>query len=302
MFVSAFCFALLPIFGKFAYSLGATPLNLLAWRFIVAAGALWLTVPFLVGRQIKVSLTDLAHFVLQGIIGYGLASIGFFNALTYLDASLVSILLYTYPVLVTILSRLVFREKLSPLRWLIIAMTFAGSFLVTNLLQTPLGQVPWKGVLFGLQAALAYSVFNIYGQKTTANTPPLVVSTYAVSSMAVFFALIVPKHELMSINLPLLGIASVIGVVSTIIPIITYLSGIKHIGASRAAIISTFEPVFTIILAFLILGDHLTMSQSIGASLIFAGVIILQLEKRPDPAVEKSDVPLTAPPEDAKSL
>ena len=181
----------------------------------------------------------------------------------------------------TILSRLIFREKLSPLRWLIIAMTFAGSFLVTNLLQTSLGQVPWRGVMFGLQAALAYSVFNIYSQKTTAHTPPLVVSTYAVSSMAVFFIIIVPKHELLSINLPLFGIAVIIGLVSTIIPIITYLTGIKHIGASRAAVISTFEPVFTIVLAFFFLGDHLTLSQTLGAALIFAGILVLQLEQRP---------------------
>ncbi len=289
MFVSAFCFALLPIFGKYAYSLGITPLNLLAWRFIVAAAALWLTVPFLVGRKLKVRAIDLLHFVLQGIIGYGLASIGYFNALTYMDASLVSILFYTYPVLVTILSRLIFREKLSPLRWLIIAMTFVGSFLVTNLLQTTLGQVPWKGVLFGLQAALAYSVFNIYSQKTTARTQPLVVSTYAVSSMAVFFVLIVPKHELLNINMPLLVISLIIGLVSTIIPIITYLTGIKHIGASRAAVISTFEPVFTLILAFFILGDHLTFSQTIGAALIFAGILVLQLERKPNPQLEQGD-------------
>ncbi len=292
VFISAFSFSLLPIFTKLAYALGISPMNLLAWRFITAAIVIWLIAPPLVGRSLFVRKIDLLHFAVQGILGYGLASIGFFTALTYLNASLVSILLYLYPAMVTLFSRIFFKEHLTVYRIVIILITFTGSLFVTNVFASSTNHVQLPGILFGVLAALAYSFFNLYSQKTTARTHPLVVSTYSLTALSIWFTLLAPRSEFLHINLKVLGIATIIGVVSTVLPIFTYLSGIKLIGASRAAVISTFEPAFTIVLAFIILGENLTLLQTLGALLIFSGVIALQLEKpqSPGPAAAPGSV------------
>jgi drug/metabolite transporter (DMT)-like permease len=289
--VSALSFSIIPILGKIAYSMGISPLNLLAWRFVIAAVAIWLISPFFVGRRLLVKKVDLLHFILQGVIGYGFASIGFFTALTYLNASLVSILLYLYPSLVTIFARVVFKERLTKHRLVVLTITFIGSLLVTNIFQATSSPIVWRGILWGILGAVAYSVFNLYSQKTTANAHPLVVSTYSLTAMAVFFALLAPRNEFLNINPKGLAVAGIIGIVCTILPIVSYLAGIKLIGAGRAAIISTFEPAFTIILAFVFLKESLTFLQTLGALLIFGGVLALQFTKTAAREVQLSETP-----------
>jgi drug/metabolite transporter (DMT)-like permease len=87
-----------------------------------------------------------------------------------------------------------------------------------------------------------------------------------------------------------------VGVVSTAIAVQTFYAGVRRVGAARAALLSTVEPIYTITLATLLLGERLTAIQLLGGLLVIAAVVLVQLAREPEPrplpagAKAKSDV------------
>ena len=109
--VSAACFGTLAVLTPLAYDAGAEPLPLLAWRFLFAALLLAGLVALRKPSDLLVSRGDFARYSALALTGYGAASVCFFFALKYADASVVAVLLYAYPALVTIASWLFLGEK-----------------------------------------------------------------------------------------------------------------------------------------------------------------------------------------------
>lgn len=281
--VSAACFSTLAIFTTLAYAEGARPLPLLTWRFalVTVLMAAWLVIRS--PRALIDGAADLPRYAGLSLTGYGAASVGFFYALEHASASVVAVLLYTYPAMVALLAWVFLGEQFTRTRLLAIALTFVGCTLVIGLGGSDL-QVSGLGVALALAAALGYSVFNLLSFKVVARRGRLVVMTYTFGMSALALALIslvagetlspaswTPKLALM------LGL---IVLVPTFLAVVLYLRGIRGLGAPQAAIVSTMEPLFTIALAALILGDRLTALQWVGAGLVIAGVITAERPKR----------------------
>lgn len=274
--VSAACFATLAVFTRFAYEEGAQPLPLLAWRFGLVSV---LMAAFLLVRQpgaLVAGAADLPRYAGLSLTGYGAASICFFFALQKTTASVVAVLLYTYPAMVSVLAALFLGERLKPVRILAILLTFAGCVLVVGLLDARVS-VSAAGVLLGLGAALGYSVFNVLSYRIVGRRGRLVVMTYTFGLSAAGVALVTvaagqslaPAGWSVRLWLLLAGIV----LVPTFLAVVLYLQGIRRLGAAQAAIVSTMEPVFTIVLAWLLLGERLTLVQLLGAALVIAGVV-----------------------------
>src|SRR6267378_6528683 len=103
---SAICFGTLGVFGKLAYRLGLTTPQLLSYRFALAAVLLWLVAA--VTRQGLPPRRSLVGLAIMGAAGYVGQSASYFNALHYIPVSTTALLLYTFPVVVTLLARLLF--------------------------------------------------------------------------------------------------------------------------------------------------------------------------------------------------
>lgn len=273
--VSAACFATLAILTNKAYALGAQPLQLLTWRFMFAALLMAAVQASRGHRALFVRPLDVGRFSLLSLTGYGAASLCFFFALKYVDASVVAVLLYTYPALVALISRVVFGEGLGASRVLAIVMTFAGCSLVLRVFEA--GQViDPRGILLGLGAALGYSMFNLLSARWLGDYPRMVLMTYTFGLSAAGMGLVsvLTGSSLSVAGWPptLWGLLAAIVVVPTFFAVVLYLEGIKGLGAPQAAIVSTFEPLFTIVLAAIFLGDRLSATQIAGALLVVAGV------------------------------
>jgi drug/metabolite transporter (DMT)-like permease len=282
--VSAACFGTLAIFTSFAYRADARPLPLLAWRFALAAvllgGYLLATRP----QVLRVPVGDIARYAVLAVAGYGAASICFFFALTYIDASVVAILLYTYPAMVVLAERVAYGIRLTKARWIAVGLTFGGSVLVLD----PFGvsdSMSLVGVLLGLGAALGYSVFSMLSQRWGEGRSRAALMTY----LFVFTALLASAAALAvgeplspeswePLVWPMLG---AIVVLPTFLAIVLYLQAIRGLGASQAALLSTFEPVFTIVLAAVVLGERLVAWQWAGAALVIVGVFVAERAARP---------------------
>jgi len=282
--VSAACFGTLAIFTSFAYADGAEPLQLLTWRFALAAillgGYLAVSRP----GALKAPLGDIGRYAVISIFGYGAASICFFFALTYTDASVVAILLYTYPAMVVLAERLLFSVPLTSGRGVAVLLTFAGCALVSDPFSAH-GGVGALGIALGLGAAACYSAFSMLSDRWLKGRPRTTLMAYLFIFTALQGAAValLAGASLSVSDWTGLVWAMLAGIVifPTFIAILLYLRAVRGLGAGQAAILSTFEPVFTIALAAVFLGEKLSMVQWCGAALVLFGVFIAERAGRP---------------------
>jgi drug/metabolite transporter (DMT)-like permease len=273
--LSAAGFGLLSILIKLSYSLGAEPMTLLAARFSVALVVIWI-VALMVDRQaLRISRKDLLYIAIVGPFGVGYCSILYFYSLQLVDASLFAALLYTYPSMVNVAAAIWLRERLTPRRILALAITFLGVVFVTGLDRLASMQISLLGVLLGLGASATYAFYSLGIQRQTRKHPPLVVNTYVLTFGTLVVLLVRPPFAWQgSLDWPVLVLVAAMAIFCTVLPILFYLTGIRRIGAGRAAIVSNLEPIVTIMLAMTVLAERLDGVQFLGVLAVLVGVIL----------------------------
>jgi len=267
--VSACAFGAMAIFARFAYASGANVTGILAARFALA-GVLLAAVMVATGRRWPRG-RPLAVAVGMGAIGYVGQAVCFFAALNHASAGLVALLLYAYPTLVVLLSAAFMGERLTATRIAILAASFAGLALTLGG-----GRGTATGVALGLAAAAFYSVYIVIGARELGRTEALASTTIVCLSAAVVLGLSALFTE------PRFpgawwGWAAVgaIALVSTVASILAFFAGLKRVGPAVASIVSTLEPVVTVALAWLILGEGLGAPQLAGGALVLACAVLL---------------------------
>ena len=275
--LSAAGFGAMAIFGKLAYDAGVGVLTLLLVRFTLAGlifGGLIATRRGLRARHPG------RRAVLIGIglgaIGYATQAGLFFAALERLDASLLALLLYTYPAWVTLAAFALGRERPSPRRLVALALSSAG--LVIVLAGASTGDWDTAGAAMGIGAALAYTVYILVADRTTSDAlPPLELSALVCAGATATFLLIglvSGKTDFDFARDGWLWLAA-IAVISTALPIATFFAGMARVGPSTASILSTFEPPVTVALAYAAFGERLSAAQLGGAALVLAAAVML---------------------------
>lgn len=277
--VSAFLFGTLAILTPLAYQGGAEPLPLLAWRFLFASTLIFSLVAVSRPSSLRVPRGDIGRFAALAVTGYGFASICFFFALQYADAGVVAVLLYTYPAMVTLAQWVITRKPLSAAQVAAVFVTFAGIVLVLDPFQAGVA-VSWQGVLLGLGAAAGYTSFNLLSARWLPGRSRLVMMAWTFGFGALFAATI---SLLTGTSLSpaewqpqVWWLLAAIVLMPTFGAVVLYLEGIRGLGPAQASIISTLEPLFTIALAFVVLGQRLTYVQLAGALLVLGGVLLAE--------------------------
>ncbi len=282
--IAAACFGTLAVLTTLAYEQGARPLPLLTWRFALASVLLFGYLAVKRPRSVLAPLSDVIRYGALAVFGYGAASICFFYALKFTDASVVAVLLYTYPAMVALAESVLSRRPLTPMRALAVALTFGGCVLVLN----PFGAgaaVQPVGVVLGLGAAVGYSVFNMLSHRWLPGRSRLVLMAYTFGIAGIGIGLItLLRGDTLSTAGWTSAVWALLGAIvllPTFLAVVLYLRGIQELGPSQASILSTFEPIFTILLAAVALGERLTLVQWAGAALVVAGVMTAEREARP---------------------
>lgn len=281
---SAVCFATLGILTTLAYDEGALPLPLLAWRFALSATLLGGLVALRSPRALLVPRADLARYATLALTGYGAASVCFFFALKFAPASVVAVLLYAYPAFVAIAERVFYGTRLTPAKVAAIVLTFAGCTLVLDLFSAS-GGVSWQGIALGLGAAAGYTGFNLLSARWLPGRSRLVMMayTFGIASLGtgLLAVLVGTSLSVADWSTRLWVVLVLIVLIPTFAAIVLYLEGIRGLGPSQAAIISTLEPLFTIVMAGIVLDERLSAIQLFGAALVVGGVVLAELGARP---------------------
>ncbi len=267
---SATCFGTLPIFARLAYASGVDTSTLLLLRFTIAAALMWTV---LAVRRVAVPRgKGLAMLVGMGAIGYAGQAFSYFTAVSLASAGLAALLLYLYPAIVALLSRVVLRQPLSGLQALAIGMALVGSLLTIG--RAVDGSA--LGVAFGVLAAVIYSVYILTGGRLPAGITAVASTTVVSTAAAAVYAAVV------SIRGPQLprtaagwGAVLAIAVVCTVLAVGLFLAGLERLGPVRASVYSTIEPATTLVLAGVFLGEQVTLLRAAGGALILGAVVLL---------------------------
>jgi drug/metabolite transporter (DMT)-like permease len=278
---SAACFGAMAAFGKLAYDEGATVGTLLSVRFALAAALFWVLIP---AREVRaLGRRDVAIAVGLGMAGYALQAGCYFAALQRIDASLLSLLVYTYPAMVAVAAVLIGRERMEARK--LAALALASGGLVLVLAGAGGGALDPLGAALGLGAAVVYCTYILVSDSVAARIRPQVLATIVCTGAAVTLtAGSAALGELRpgAVTLAGWGWLACLAVVSTVGAISLFFAGLKRVGPTTASILSTAEPVVTVALAFALFGESLGPIQVIGGLLVLAATPTARLSAAPD--------------------
>jgi drug/metabolite transporter (DMT)-like permease len=293
--LAAVCFATLGPTSRFAYSAGVDALTLVTWRAVIG-GLVVVVIALILARfgQVvarpfrEIPRRQLGMNVFAGLTN-ALLNLTVLFAITRISVGLALLVFYTYPAMVAVVSTVLFKERLDGTRWAALGISFIGLVLVL----IGAGQV---GQLDALGVALAFAggVCQVVYALTARHGFPAVPSpqaggvTFVVAAAAYLLGAVVVGN-LAALNAPLASSAAFLpvlwaGIIGAGIPTMAWIMGIRLLGAPRAAIISTLEPVVGVLLAAILLSEVPTPLQIVGGAFIVVAAIVVQRRPGVEPA------------------
>jgi drug/metabolite transporter (DMT)-like permease len=283
---AALFFSAKAIFVKLAYPYGVGPVTLLALRMAFAVPFFALVALRKTPGAEPLTTRDFAIVTVLGLFGYYGAAILDFVGLQYISAGLERLIVFTYPTLTLLIAVLVFgrpfgRKDVAALlvTWAGVALAFAHDLDFSG--DT---RAVWLGGGYVLASSVCYAIYLAGAGEVVVRLGSLRVSALAacVSSAAIFihFAATRPLSELAQ-PAPVLLLAAVMALFSTVLPVFMQMAAIRRLGAARAAVIGTVGPVTTIALGALVLGEPISAVQIAGTVLVLLGVTLAGRSRAP---------------------
>ncbi len=222
----------------------------------------------------RIKLKDLWCF-----LGTGIGSIAFFNfcyfkTITLTSLSVAAILLYTAPAMVLVMSRILFKEKLSAQRIAALILSTAACVLVSGVIGESITLTP-MGLLIGLGSGLGYalySIFSRYAIQRGYDSFTITFYTFVIAGIASLPLADVSKVANAAVGSGPFMIFFTISfaLVSTILPYLLYTYGLSHMENGKATILSSVEPVVASLIGIILYAEALSWD-------VAAGVVVMLL-------------------------
>jgi drug/metabolite transporter (DMT)-like permease len=274
--LSAAGYGFIGIFGKRAFAAGLAPGEFLTLRFAIASAALWAFMLVARRRDLAVTRRQLAACAALGVFGYALFTTLYFHALRGLSASLTSLILYTFPVIVTVAAWALFKEPIGWRRALALPVVGVGLVL---LLSGDIAVTSWGAVGLALASALFYSAYILASSRLLRGLDSLVAGLYIMTAAAVALAVVgcPTPAEVAALDASAWGSVLGIATVSTLGPLVLFLRGLSKLSNAEASILSLVEPLTTVAAASVLLGERLSPLQLAGGALVLGALVLSSL-------------------------
>jgi drug/metabolite transporter (DMT)-like permease len=264
--------SLTPLMGSFA-------------RYVVACLALLVAAFALEGGLPKLTRRQLLGTLVLGLLGVFAYNLFFMGALARLPASRAALIIAMNPVITISISSLVLGERLSPLRWLGVAIALSGVWIVVS--HGDVASIAAAGVgvgeLFMLAAVTSWALYTVIGRQVLQGLSPLAATNYAALWGTLMLGSIAAPHfgELSTSQFDWKVVVSLLylGILGTAVAFVWYYTSIKRLGASVSAIFTNLVPVFGVLISVLVLGESLLPSMLVGGAVAICGVMMVSLLK-----------------------
>lgn len=271
--VAVLLFGFSGLFGKFLH---CSPAIIVFGRTFIAALGILPLVRFSGNNALPAEKKTICLFFLQGIL---LAAhwCTFFHSIQISSVAVGLLTFSTFPLFVTFMEPFVFNEPLKLYNIGLSVFVFAGLVLVIPTFD--FSQAPAKGALWGIASGFSFALLALVNRKNVQTLPPLTVTFYQN-----FFAAVVMLPVIGFSTPPFPGINELIlliilGVLCTAVAHFMFIKALMHIKAHTAGIITSLEPVYGILLAFFLLGEHPDFRTLSGGIIIISATTIVMLKK-----------------------
>ncbi|MDL2294496.1 DMT family transporter [Ruminococcaceae bacterium OttesenSCG-928-D13] len=277
--VSAVCFGLMPLFAKTIYAEGGNPFSVAFYRFAISSVPIPIylklaKIPFGVTKR------QLLDILLISVFGYGGTAVLLFTSYSFIPSGIATTIHFCYPVLVILCGMLIFREKPSRMKVLCVALCMAGMVLLAS----GDGATSLPGILIAFASGVTYTFYIIWLDKSSLRgIPPLKL---------IFYMNIVASLVMLPIGLATNNIKTDLGpkgwaamvtfsLLVAFVAVQLFQVGVHIAGPQSAAILSTFEPVTSIIVGILFFNEKLTVQVVLGCVVILLAVLLVAREGPP---------------------
>jgi drug/metabolite transporter (DMT)-like permease len=213
-------------------------------------------------------------------LAYAAAAVFYFYSLKYIPVGIATVVFFTYPLLVVLLSLILNQSSFSRLFYLALLITLAGIGLVSEQGLTA-GAFSCAGLMLGLAGSLCYAIFTYSSERTLSSISPLQsVHFLTLTSFLVLGVVFFPEvPRLPDITGYQLLLCLLIACINTVFSIFLFLKGVEIIGPAKASLVSSLEPAVTILLAYLFLHEHLNTLQLLGVIMVLLGIFLSRYRK-----------------------
>ncbi len=272
--LSAFFFGILPVFASVAYRGGINGVTLSFLRSFISVPVLYAMI-----RADKKSLhltrKQLYAVIKLSTIGGALPIVLLYLSYNFIPTGLATTLHFVYPLVIVLLSAIIYREKMSRITLCSVLFVTIGIFMFTDL-NVKASKI---GIIFALLSGIFYSFYVIYIDHSGLDRMDYIVLTFyimLIMSVAIFIFGLAVGGISFDFKPVSWSFATIISLITTLGATPLLQMGIRYEGASTAGIISSVEPITTIVLGAIFLGEIIGTGQIIGGALILFGVFLSQ--------------------------
>jgi drug/metabolite transporter (DMT)-like permease len=239
--------------------------------------------------RLRLRRRELVPLVVFGIAGLAFVQWLYFLAIHRLAIGIALLIEYLAPLLVALWARFAYGEHVRRRVWLALAFALAGVLLIVDVGGGV--SISTSGVLFALAAALSYAIYVLIAERAIGGRDAVSLLFFGFLIASVFWAVIAPwwsfpgrsvsAHvsllgHLDSHHLPVWALMAWMIVLGTIVPFFLLVSALRHLSATRVAIVAMLEPVTAALVAWLWLGERLGALQLVGAAIVLAAIGLSQ--------------------------
>ena len=277
------CWGSIGIFVRRFNSLNLVSMDIVAVRSVFTVIFMAIFLAIYDRKLLKIRFRDIWCFIGTGIISMVFFNYCYFRLIEISSLSVAAVMLYTAPVFVMLMSAVLFHEKITPVKVVALIATFVGCCCVTGVVGSEV-HLSLPAILLGLGAGLGYALYSIFGRfALERGYHSFTINLYTFLFAALACAPLVDIGKIFSVctSSVSMGVFSVLcGLITTVIPYITYNFGLAGVETGKAAIIASIEPVVATLIGVFVFHENLTTGNVIGIALVLAAIVMCNLPGR----------------------
>lgn len=259
----------------------ASPLTLTSLRWIIAIVCL---IPFVWRKEKKIlpPRDALLPLFLMGVTGVALFNFFQFWALSETSATNAGLISTLNAITIAVFSALLLKEKMNILQMFAMILSLFGVIIVLSkgnfdlLLSFRFN----KGDIWMMIAVCIWGLYSVCSKWAMTKTSPLMSTLYSgIFGLVVLLPFNLSDFTISDINAAFIGALLYTGIVSTVVCMLFWNIGVKQLGAATSGLFLNFNPIFTAILAFLLLGERMTWAQAVGSGIVIIGCYLFSYFK-----------------------
>jgi len=275
--ISAIIFGLMPIMAKYLYSIGGNSISLVFYRTFLSLPVLYLISKHNNIDSMKINKNEFKKILII-VIGYTLTPLLLYSSYHYISSGVSTTIHFCYPIIILISSTYIYKSKVSKIDVFCVILCTVGILLITNFKEVN----SIVGILLAFFSGIAYAFYALYLDKSglnEMNTYKLCFYIALFSSIIVFIYAILKGEFIMLLSTKGWILSFIFSIFVSVFAVIFFQIGVKLIGAQKASLLSTFEPLTSIIVGIVFLNESLNLLKVVSIMLILISTIIIINEK-----------------------